>query len=114
MGHKIAPVRHYFLAKILPLHHEITKDEFMNYWVYIIEVARSVYRIGLTTELSSLLVLLKPAERMVYVRSFRVPFDAAAHKHLLDDLSLPTVRRIINRQKPITNKIIQDITVVKL
>ena len=59
----------------------------MNHWVYIYEDEKSSLRIALKTSddnnLSNLL-LNKP---IVYLRPFEIPFDAIAHKHLLDDLS---------------------------
>ena len=71
----------------------------MNHWVYIYEDEKSSLRIALKTSddnnLSNLL-LNKP---IVYLRPFEIPFDAIAHKHLLDDLSKESVLNWIDKHR---------------
>ncbi|WP_139265152.1 hypothetical protein [Bacteroides ihuae] len=48
-------------------------------------------------------------EEILYLRPFLIPFDALAHKHLLDDLSEETIQRFIRKNKEETNAYIRNI-----
>ena len=62
------------------------------YWVYITEESDAGMTIGFSAEMDKML------------RSFPVPFDALAYKHLLEDLSLKTIRRFIRSHQAETKQ----------
>lgn len=74
----------------------------MIHWVYIKESKEYVLTIGLCSNIDGKVISLDRDERLVYLRPFRVVFDAAAHKHLLDVLSTETIRGIIEGQRETT------------
>jgi hypothetical protein len=71
----------------------------MKHWVYIYEDEKGSLRIALKTSDDNNLSNLQLNESIVYLRPFDIPFDAIAHKHLLDDLSKETVLDCIDKHK---------------
>ena len=66
------------------------------YWVYITEDGGAGITIGFSAEMDkTFLKLSARGKPLFYLRSFSIPFDALAHKHLLEALSLKTIRRFI-------------------
>ena len=62
----------------------------MEHWVYIYKYEGDDLKIALSSNIDSILNL-KPKGKVVYLRPFEFPFDALAHKHLLEDLSKESV-----------------------
>ena len=79
----------------------------MTHWVYISEDEQGVLKIGLLADFGKIWSALKAGERIVYLRAFSDPFDASAHKHLLDDLSQSSVRFLISKQKEKTKVLLR-------
>ncbi|WP_314941327.1 hypothetical protein [Porphyromonas endodontalis] len=76
-----------------------------TYWVYITEDSESGITIGFSTEMDkTLFELSMRGETLSYLCSFSIPFDALAHKHLLEDLSLKTIRRFIRNHREETKQ----------
>ena len=66
------------------------------YWVYITEDNEGKITIGFSAEMNKTFFELSArGGNFSYLRSFSIPFDALAHKHLLEALSLKTIRRFI-------------------
>ena len=66
------------------------------YWVYITGDSEAGITIGFSAEMDkTFLKLSARGKHLFYLRSFSIPFDALAHKHLLDDLSLKTIKKFI-------------------
>lgn len=80
----------------------------MVIWIYISNDADSSLRVGLKISLAGaegkLMSCLKPTGEIVYLRPFKLPFDALAHKHILDDLSKETVLEWIKQHKEETKR----------
>ncbi len=75
------------------------------YWVYITEDSEAGITIGFSAEMDkTFLKLSASGKHLFYLRSFSVPFDALAHKHLLEDLSLKTIRRFIRNHREETKR----------
>lgn len=74
------------------------------HWVYIYEEEKDDLKIGLSVAIHNLISNLLPTVRIVYLRPFNLPFDAIAHKHLLDDLSKESVLRWIDKHKDETKR----------
>lgn len=74
----------------------------MKHWVYIYEDGKDGLRIVISANIDSI-VNLKPKGQVVYLCPFEIPFDALAHKHLLEDLSKESVLKWINKHKGETN-----------
>ncbi|MBZ0243560.1 MAG: hypothetical protein K8F24_10130 [Bacteroidales bacterium] len=49
-------------------------------------------------------------EKLIYYRSFSDPFDALAHKHLLDSLSIETVMHRVKQMNPSLDNLIPEIS----
>lgn len=67
-----------------------------SHWVYILEDANGFLLINFTSEIDNILM---KGDHVVYLRSFHSPFEALAHKHLVGDLSMRTVKAMIKREK---------------
>lgn len=80
----------------------------MVLWVYVSKDSESNLRVGLKASLAGaqgrILSCLKPSGEIVYLRPFKIPFDALAHKHILDDLSKETVLDWIKKHNQETQK----------
>ena len=75
------------------------------YWVYITEDSESGITIGFSTEMDkTFLELSRRGTTLSYLRSFSTPFDALAHKHLLEDLSPRTIRRFMRSHREETKR----------
>ncbi len=70
------------------------------HWVYISEDANGGLSTRITSEIDNIMfcVLVSGCD-VVYLHPFNSPFDALAHKHLIDDLSRRTVKDMIKREK---------------
>lgn len=79
----------------------------MRIWVYIFMDKKDDFVIGLTpisdNSESNFLVNLQ----VIYLRPFKIVFDAIAHKHLLDSLSKKTVSEWIDKHKKETHTWLQ-------
>ena len=71
----------------------------MTHWVYIYEDGENDLRLALSTDVGIIISSLKTKMRIVYLRQFELPFDALAHKHLLEDLSRKSALHWINKHK---------------
>lgn len=70
-------------------------------WVYIVYRAVSKeLNIGLSFSLTKQIDSADSVEKLVYYRSFKDPFDAVAHKHLLDSLSSESVMHKVKEMNP--------------
>lgn len=71
-----------------------------THWVYISEYANGELSTGITSEIDNIIssILLRGCD-VVYLHPFNSPFDALAHKHLIDDLSKRTVKAMIKRER---------------
>ncbi|MDY0280018.1 MAG: hypothetical protein RBR35_05585 [Salinivirgaceae bacterium] len=70
-------------------------------WVYILYNSLSKeIRIGSSFDAAKRICNPAPNERLVYYRSFSNPFDALAHKHMLEYLSKESVMHHILKQNP--------------
>nr|WP_320039474.1 hypothetical protein [uncultured Bacteroides sp.] len=69
----------------------------MIHWVYISKNSQGVLKIALSDDTDKLLSEIKPDEQIVYLRPFKFPFDALAHKHLLGALSKKSVLFLIKK-----------------
>ena len=75
------------------------------YWVYITEDSEAGITIGFSAEMDkTFLKLSARGTPLFYLRSFSIPFDALAHKHLLEALSLKTIRRFIRNHREETKQ----------
>ena len=76
-----------------------------KYWVYITEDSESGITIGFSTEMDkTLFELSMRGATLSYLCSFSIPFDALAHKHLLEDLSPRTIRRFMRSHREETKR----------
>lgn len=71
----------------------------MTHWVFIVKDGQGALRTGLTVDFGLNFSTMGQEIQVVYLRPFAIPFDAVAHKHLIDDLSLESVENLINRHK---------------
>lgn len=76
----------------------------MKLWVYIYEDKKDHFKIGLSTATDNLTSINEQKLRFVYLRPFIIPFDAIAHKHLLDDISRESVLKLIDKYNVETRK----------
>ena len=68
-------------------------------WVFIIiNMNTQELNIGLTLNPSKRITRISAAEKLVYYRGFTNPFDAIAHKHLLEELSKESILHNIMQQ----------------
>jgi hypothetical protein len=69
-------------------------------WVYVFESVEGWLTIGLTSYVDKCLTDAREKnEQILYLCPFNTPFDAVAHKHLLDDISQESVKNYIRAQK---------------
>ena len=79
-------------------------------WVYILYNTKTQeMNIGLSFNLAKQIGTLNTTEKLVYYRSFGAPFDALAHKHLLDSLTKETVMHNIKQENPTLSNLIPEI-----
>jgi hypothetical protein len=78
----------------------------MTYWVYIKKDWKGNFTPGLSACLQSFLYADGNIQKIVYLRSFNIPIDAAAHKHLLDDLSYKSLDHLIRHCQRDTENIL--------
>lgn len=71
----------------------------MKHWVYIYKDEKDNFKIALTISDDNIISNKKLKAPIVYLRPFEIPFDAIAHKHLLDDLSIQSVLNWIDKHK---------------
>lgn len=81
----------------------------MEHWIYINKDSENVLRVAISTSLGNIVSNPKLIEQIVYLRPFNLPFDAIAHKHLLDYLSKETVLKYIDKHKNETNRWLRTI-----
>ena len=63
----------------------------MKNWVYIYESKKGDFKIALSTSDDVFASIRQLNLPIVYLRPFKIAFDAIAHKHLLESLSRKTV-----------------------
>lgn len=80
--------------------------ERMLHWVYILKNSQGVLKVALSDDIGKLLSVMKPDEQIVYLRLFKYPFDALAHKHLLGALSRKSVLFHIKQYEKETKKLL--------
>ncbi len=87
-----------------PSHSELT-------WVYIFLDKESMeLNIGFTFNLHKRFSKADTLEKPIYYRSFSSPFDALAHKHLLDCLTKESVMHQLRQLNPKLNNLIPEIS----
>lgn len=69
----------------------------MKLWVYIYEGEKDDLKIGLSAVVDNLTSIILQKVRFVYLCPFKIPFEALAHKHLLDSLSKASVLNWIQK-----------------
>lgn len=69
----------------------------MKLWVYIYEDEKDDFVIGLSAVADNLSSIILQKMRFVYLCPFQIPFEALAHKHLLDSLSKVSVLNWIHK-----------------
>lgn len=75
------------------------------YWVYITEDSEGKMTIGFSAEMNKTFFELSVrGKNLSYLKSFFVPFDALAHKHLFDDLSQKTIRKLMRNHREETKR----------
>ena len=79
-------------------------------WVYIFEDNQGILKTGLSSGFGESRSGIKEDENIVYMHPFGKPFDAAAHKILLEFLSLESIQFIINKQKAKTNLFLSSVS----
>ena len=107
MKHFFPDMAHHLKPSFLALHHHQQRRRRMKsmYWVYITEDGGAGITIGFSADMDKTFLELSIHGRsLFYLRSFSVPFDALAHKHLLEDLSLKTIRRFIRNHREETKR----------
>lgn len=65
--------------------------------------------IGLSFFLSKQFKTIDTAAALVYYRSFSNPFDALAHKHLIEKLSIESIMHIIKQMNPTLRNLTSEI-----
>ncbi len=79
-------------------------------WVYIVYNSKTQeMNIGLSFHLAKQIGALNTTQKLVYYRSFGAPFDALAHKHLLDSLTKESVMHTIKQVNPSLKSLIPEI-----
>ncbi|MCK9453045.1 MAG: hypothetical protein M0Q90_15230 [Bacteroidales bacterium] len=80
-------------------------------WVYIFVNALSrELHIGFTFNLYTRFSHPDDLEKLIYYRSFSDPFDALAHKHLLDSLTKESVMHKLKQMNPNLKSLIPEIS----
>ncbi|CAK7067541.1 hypothetical protein DSECCO2_339740 [anaerobic digester metagenome] len=79
-----------------------------THWVYISKDANGELSSRITSEIDNIMfcVLVRGCD-VVYLHPFNSPFDALAHKHLIDDLSRRTIKAIIKKKKTETEMLLK-------
>ena len=77
----------------------------MAQWVYMEKDGSGRLIIGMTLEPDLPAKMSRAGKDIVYLRKFSHPMDAAAHKHLLDDLSRETPEWLIRKYKRKTKSV---------
>jgi hypothetical protein len=79
-------------------------------WVYILyNIKTKEMNIGLSFTLVNRLSNVDRIEKLVYYRSFGNPFDALAHKFLLESLSVESMMHNIKQVNPTLNSLTAEI-----
>ncbi|MDY0282390.1 MAG: hypothetical protein RBR35_17725 [Salinivirgaceae bacterium] len=79
-------------------------------WVYILyNIKTKEMNIGLSFTLVNRLSNVDWIEKLVYYRSFGNPFDALAHKFLLESLSVESMMHNIKQVNPTLNSLTVEI-----
>lgn len=78
---------------------KVKKVKQMKLWVYIYEGEKGCLKIALSTPVGNIKLNRQSNMSIVYLRPFEIPFDAIAHKHLLDNLSNKSVLNWIDKHK---------------
>ena len=71
----------------------------MNLWVCIYDHGKGVLKNTLEMSIGNIISNRMPNQRVVYLRPFDIPFDAVAHKYLLDSLSKKSVLNWIDKHR---------------
>lgn len=72
-----------------------------SYCIYIRQNGKdTTYAIGYTTDLLNVAKQLDETGKIIYARRFQNSMDALGHKLFLEQISKPSLRRIIRRQNP--------------
>ena len=72
----------------------------MQQWVYIYKDLAKHFVIGVTADIFRTLSTVKDdGMQICYLRPFDIPFDAMAHKKLLDSLTSNTIKNLIKTNK---------------
>ena len=80
-------------------------------WVYIfVDTLTQELHIGFTFNLHKRFSHPDALEKLIYYRSFRDPFDALAHKHLLDCLTKESVMHKLKQMNPNLKSLIPEIS----
>ena len=79
----------------------------MRIWVYIYKDIKDDFVVGLSPIIDNSKSNLLASLQVVYLRPFKIIFDAIAHKHLLDSLSTRTVSEWIDKHKKETKTWLQ-------
>ena len=82
----------------------------MKLWIYIYEDKNGDLKIAISATNYILMSGLLQNMRIVYLRPFEIPFDAIAHKHLLDSLSKKNVLYWIDKHKEETKLWLKTLT----
>ena len=69
----------------------------MRFWVYIYKNKKDDLKIGLSAVSGNLTSSILQKVQFVYLCPYDIPFDALAHKHLLDSLSRKSVLNWIHK-----------------
>ena len=79
-------------------------------WVYILfNFKTREMNIALSFNLSKQLSNFDTAQKLVYYRNFSSPFDALAHKFLLENLSFESVMHNIKQENPTLSNLTPEI-----
>lgn len=79
-------------------------------WVYIIiNCITQELSIGVTLNPAKRINRVTENEKLVYYRGFTNPFDAIAHKHMLEELSKETIMHNVTQQNPNLKNLISEI-----
>ena len=71
----------------------------MKHWVYIYKDGKNSLKIALSADIYNIILSLQSKLPIVYLRPFELPFDAIAHKHLLESISKESVLHWIEKNK---------------
>ncbi len=79
-------------------------------WVYIITNSiTQELMVGVTLNPEKRITRVTENEKLVYYRGFTNPFDAMAHKHMLEELSMETIMHNVTQQNPTLKNLISEI-----